>query len=211
MRDTVVIIGESAGSDRAEAVEERVKKIHAAEFEQQYFRERKDQIEQVEIAGGIRKMRRQLVLGRTRCFRVGRDLSADTQHRQQRHHEDDDAHTAEPVREGTPKKQRFWHGLDVGQNGSACGSEAGAGLEKCIRRRWNRAGKPKGQRADDGAEQPADRHHKKAIPDFHFFPRRFAELSDDQSETEAYEQNNRECPGGTVFMVIHRLDKRYQH
>ena len=78
-------------------------------------------------------MRRQLVLGRTRCFRVGRDLSADTQHRQQRHHEDDDAHTAEPVREGTPKKQGVWHGLDVGQNGSACGTEAGAGLEKCIR------------------------------------------------------------------------------
>ena len=38
MRDTVVIIGESAGSDRAEAVEERVKKIHAAEFEQQHLR-----------------------------------------------------------------------------------------------------------------------------------------------------------------------------
>ena len=27
-------------------------------------------------------------------------------------------------------------------------------------------------RADDGAERPADRHYKKAIPDFHIFPRR---------------------------------------
>ena len=211
MSDTVVVIGKSAGPDGAETVDERIVKAHAAEFEEQHFREREAQIEQVEAAGGVRKMRGQLVLRRAGGFRVGRDLSADAEHREQRHHENDDPHAAQPVGKGAPEQDRSGQDFDIGKDRGAGRTEAGAGLEERIRGGRDRTGQPERKRADHGTQQPADRHDKKTVPDFHFYPGWFAELSDDEPDQQAYREDRGKRLHGTVFLVSDRQKKRRQH
>ena len=164
MPHTVVVIGEASGAYGAEGQDQCIQQLHAAQHIEQRLDAGKRQIEGIQILRCIGIMGRQLVHGRSRCFRTGDDLSADSHTWHQCCGEDDDAHSADPVGEGTPEQHGVRQRLDVHQNRGPGGGISGAHLEERIHVAWNGSGYPEGNRTDQRNQNPGEGDDQISFP-----------------------------------------------
>jgi hypothetical protein len=71
------------------------------------------------------------------CFGIVKLGGAPTKKRQERHHENDDADSADPLCETSPEVERLWKSLQVDQRGASGGGKSAHTLKKGVSKRWN--------------------------------------------------------------------------
>ena len=161
--DRIALDAEAAGSGGAERVDRAVKDRHPAREQEDEFRRRQNEIEDVKDFGGIAQTGDQLAHGR--AGHLGAQ-DVDGPARKVRHdgdHQDQDAHAAHPVRKAPPEQQGVGHGFHVRQDRSAGRGEAGDGFKEGVDIAWDLAGQHEGDGADCGDAEPGEGGDQKAL------------------------------------------------
>ena len=149
---------ETAGAGSTEGVYHAVIKRHAAGQQENDHNGGDAKINEIENAGGVLGARYQLAydgaghLGAQNVHGAVRHLAGD--HGDQHQH----AHAAYPVGEAAPEQIGAAHRFHIGENGSTGGGKTADGFEECIHIGGDLTAEHKGQRADGGEQQPADRN-----------------------------------------------------
>ena len=101
----------------------------------------------------------QFVVSDTRGFRKKQHLTARAETRQQHNGEKDNAETAHPLRETTPKENAVGKRFNVVKNGRAGSRETRHGFKKSICHRGNITTQQKRKHSKEREENPRQRNH----------------------------------------------------
>src|SRR5210317_1292671 len=94
-----------------------VKKADPAKYQEEYLRDREQDINRPEYSGSILNPGCQSVFGRPGHLSLKKLHAADTEQRQNSQGEDDDPHAAKPMCQGAPEENAFGQNFHPGQDG----------------------------------------------------------------------------------------------
>ncbi len=143
---------------------------HAAAQQEDDFYDRQAHVKRVKDAGGVLRLRHQLVDNGAGHFRF-ENVNGAVRRLGQHDDKDQNAHAAHPMGEAAPEQQAPAHGLHIRQDGGAGGGKAADGFKQSVYIGGDLPGKNEGQRTDGGQKQPRQRHDDKPVPDGGATPR----------------------------------------
>ena len=161
--ERVALDRETAGARRAERVAERIKDRHTARQIEEDLDDGQREIDRVEDLRRVGHPRHHLRHGRAGAFRAEQMDALPALEPQDRHHEHQNAHAADPVRKAAPEQHAVAQRLDVRQDGRAGRREAGDHLKHRVEIRRDLARQRERHRADQRQHNPAQRHGHKAV------------------------------------------------
>ena len=141
------------GVERTQPQEEQDADLHDGEHD----------VDAPERFRGLGDARCELLLNRARRLGAQELHSADGQLRKNGDTEHDDAHSPNPLHQGTPQKHRPRKALDVGEDGRSRRSESGGGLEECIHGEDEPVLDHERQGAGEGRDEPRRAHEQESF------------------------------------------------
>ena len=174
-----------------------------ADLQQNDLCQREGEVHLIENLGGLRLLGHQLGKDRTGGLRLGEVVGPHPQGGDDGGDQYQHAHAAQPVGESAPEEDAVGQGLNVGENGSSGGGEAGRGLKHAVDKRVEIAGKIEGKSAYHAGEKPQQSHRHKALPHVE------VSVCGQKGQGEADAQNDQNAPdkGHGAFVV----EQSYRH
>ena len=128
--------------------------------------------------------------------------------------QDEHAHTAQPVHEGTPEQDALWQGLHGGENRGAGGSEAGDRLKETVdvgaeqaKLRIEPSPEKKRQRAQGPHQKPDQGNGEEALPGKEVVVA--AQMGQDQPYGR--DERDGDQKGKRIFAIKQAYQQRQQH
>ena len=163
-RAAVVAHAESAGTGTAEGDAERVKQRHACDLQDDDLRHGDTEVDGIQYFGSVFHARNELADSRARALCAHQVHVVAAGHGENSENEDDDAHSADPVRKAAPEQAGMAEGLDVRQDTGSGRRESGHRLKKRIGEVGNVARDHQRNRAQDTYDDPAEPDDNKTFP-----------------------------------------------
>ena len=138
--------------------------VHARNHQHDKLQNRQNQVDDVEDFRRIAHFGDNFAQRRTGAFRLDQMRRTLTELRYERQCQHQHAHTANPVREGTPEHDSLRQVVEVLQHGRARCREAGHGLEQRVDVVRNHAAEHERQRTKAAQRNPRQRHGQEALP-----------------------------------------------
>lgn len=207
---TGVTDGESTRAGAAEGDTDRVIDAHAAQEEQDDPEEGQCCINLIQCLRGICNTRHDLADIRSRGLGLHDHHIVAAAERKDRQNQDENAHAADPVAEGTPEKESLAEVLDLRKNRGTGRRKAGYDLEDRIDVGRNRAGQIKRQCADQRHHDPAQRTDDEALT--RIIVGTLRPLYGDQgTDDERQHGGNRQGLYSPEFLIDQCTDDRQDH
>ena len=131
--------------------------------------------------------------------------------RQDRDDQNENAHTADPMRETSPEKQPAAHRFDVVQNRCSRCRKSADRLKKRVDERLYLAADDERRGADKRHRQPCERNDDETFFRVYDLVFRTAERLYNASEEPCSDDRARERPNGVFFLIYDRHDERQEH
>ena len=190
----VIANAESACSGTAEGDAESVKQGHSRDQQEDDLRHGDAEVDGVQYFGGVFHARDEFADRRARALRPHQVHVVAAGHGKDRQDEDDDAHSADPVREAAPEQARVAEGLDIRQDTGSGRRKAGYGLKKRVRKAGNVLCDHERDRSQDTDDDPAQSDNDKSfscVVSLTLKLDRSDDLSDDKIDNGQYRVDNR--------------------
>ena len=160
---TVVPDAETAGSGGAEGSAQGIEHTHPTAEQEDKLNNCQRHVERVQNHGSGAHARHQLAHRGTGAFRLHDVHIPPAGERNERHDENQYAHTAHPVRKTTPDQRGVRQPFHFRQDGGSRGGKAGHGLKQGVHEGWDFPGQPKRECTHQGEQNPTHCHDDKAF------------------------------------------------